>query len=189
MKSFKVLLGLAAVLMMSQAADAKEKKKKKKDSSSMSSGASSDSSSESSDGGGHRGYGLAGCGLGSIVFGAKPGMIQVVAATLNLTGFQTIGMTAGTSNCDIPEMGHQAAAFIEVNKEIVKKDAARGNGESLESLAQILGCTKSESFNRMMQQNFENIFKNKNSSFETTRQIINSIKQDANLNSSCASLS
>ncbi len=187
MKSFKLMLALTAVLMMGHAADAKEKKRKKKDSSSDSSGGTA--SSDYSDGGGNRGYGVAGCGLGSIVFGAKPGMIQVVAATLNGTGMQTIGITAGTSNCDIPEMGHQAAAFIEVNKEIVKKDAARGNGESLENLAQILGCTNSESFNTMMQQNFENIFRSESSTYETTRQIINAIKQDAKLNATCASLS
>lgn len=186
MKSFKILLSIAAVLMMSHAADAKEKKRKKRSSESSSMGDSMSSGGGSSHEG--KAYGLAGCGLGSIVFGAKPGFIQVVAATLNFTGFQTIGMTAGTSNCDIPEMGHQAAAFIEVNKEIVKKDAARGNGESLENLAQILGCTNSNDFNQMLQQNFENIFKSENSSMETTRLIINSIKQDAKLTSSCAAL-
>lgn len=192
MKSFRILLALALVLMMGHAAEAKGKKKKK-DSSTSSSGSSGSGDSDTdssggSGGGGGRGYGVAGCGLGSIVFGAKPGMIQIVAATLNGTGVQTIGITAGTSNCDIPEMGHQAAAFIEVNKEIVKKDAARGNGEALENLAQILGCTNSESFNQMMQQNFENIFKSENSTYESTRQIINSIKQDAKLTSSCAAL-
>ena len=44
------------------------------------------------------GYGAAGCGLGSMVFGSKPGAEQVVAATTNGTfGSQTFGITFGTS--------------------------------------------------------------------------------------------
>ena len=46
------------------------------------------------------GYGSAGCGLGAIVFGSKPGMIQVLAATTNATFYsQTFGITTGTSEC------------------------------------------------------------------------------------------
>ena len=46
------------------------------------------------------GYGAAGCGLGAIVFGSKPGMIQVLAATTNATFYsQTFGITTGTSEC------------------------------------------------------------------------------------------
>src|SRR4051812_1818938 len=67
-----------------------------------------------------QGYGVAGCGLGSIVFGPKPGMIQIVAATLNGTGGQTFAITSGTSNCDISEMSQQAAVFIEINHETFK---------------------------------------------------------------------
>jgi len=45
-----------------------------------------------------QGYGMAGCGIGSIVFADKPGMIQIIAATLNGTaGSQTFGITSGTS--------------------------------------------------------------------------------------------
>ena len=45
-------------------------------------------------------YGAAGCGLGSVVFGAKTGFVQVFAATTNGTsGNQTSGITSGTSNC------------------------------------------------------------------------------------------
>ena len=60
-----------------------------------------------------QGYGMAGCGLGSILFGAKPGKIQILSGTTNgIYGNQTFGISSGTSNCDIPEMGQQAAAFI-----------------------------------------------------------------------------
>ena len=40
-------------------------------------------------------YGLAGCGLGSMVFGDQKGMIQILAATTNNTfGTQTFGITS-----------------------------------------------------------------------------------------------
>src|SRR4051812_6327755 len=60
-----------------------------------------------------QGYGLAGCGLGSVVFGPKPGMVQVAAATTNnYIVPQTFAISSATSNCDIPQMGQQAAVFI-----------------------------------------------------------------------------
>lgn len=135
------------------------------------------------------GYGLAGCGLGSIVFGAKPGMVQIAAATTNNWIFpQTFAITSGTSNCDIPEMGHQAALFIEVNKETVRKEAARGQGETVSDLAQIFNCKDTAVFGRKMQQNYENIF-NHDNAFDSTREIINTIKQDAELGATCDQLS
>lgn len=132
-----------------------------------------------------QGYGVAGCGLGSIVFGPKPGMIQIVAATLNGTGGQTFGITTGTSNCDIPGMGHQAAAFIEVNREIVSKDAARGQGETISSLASIMNCSDASVFGQNLQQNYEQIFATENNSYDVTRKIISTIEANPALKSTC----
>ncbi len=132
-----------------------------------------------------QGYGVAGCGLGSIVFGAKPGIIQVVAATLNGTGGQTFAITTGTSNCDIPEMGHQAAVFIEVNRAILAKDASRGQGETVEGLASILNCSDATAFGQGLQSNFGTIFKKENNSFEATRAILSTIESTPALKSSC----
>src|SRR5256885_13892242 len=79
-------------------------------------------------------YGLAGCGLGSMIFGDQKGMIQVLAATTNGTvGSQTFGITSGTSNCG--EAGFSSSAtrtFIEGNREALAKDAARGSGETID---------------------------------------------------------
>lgn len=133
-----------------------------------------------------QGYGLAGCGLGSVVFGPKTGMIQIVAATLNGTGGnQTFGITTGTSNCDIPGMGHQAAAFIEVNREIVSKDAARGQGETIASLASILNCQDETAFGQNLQQNYESIFATENNSYDVTRKILSTIEANPTLKSTC----
>ena len=47
------------------------------------------------------GYGMAGCGLGSLLFGNdNTTLMQILAATTNgLFGSQTFGITSGTSNC------------------------------------------------------------------------------------------
>jgi hypothetical protein len=134
-----------------------------------------------------QGYGMAGCGLGSIVFGAKPGIIQVVAATLNAWGGQTFAITTGTSNCDIPEMAHQAAAFIETNREALRKDAARGEGATVVGLASLLKCNNSGIFGVKLQQNYEHIFSSQES-YETTRRILETIRNDAELKPVCETL-
>ena len=131
-------------------------------------------------------YGTAGCGLGSLAFHAQPGFIQVVAATLNdLGGNQTFGISTGTSNCDIPQSGQQAAVFIEVNREILAKDASRGQGETIDGLASILGCDDSATLGQALQSNFDNVFKKENGSYEATRAIITTIKANPTLNSTC----
>jgi len=90
-------------------------------------------------------YGTAGCGLGSVVFGAEPGFAQVFAATTNGTSYtQTFGISSGTSNC-VPAA--KAAAFnsqrlfLEQNFASVAMDAAQGDGETLRGLAATLGCS------------------------------------------------
>ncbi len=101
---------------------------------------------------------MAGCGLGSIVFGQKPGMIQIVAATLNGTGGnQTFGVTFGTSNCSEPGVFAKATDFIETNKVALEKDIVRGEGESLASLSQVLECSN-QSFAPEMKRNYVSTF-------------------------------
>lgn len=138
-----------------------------------------------------QGYGMAGCGLGSMVFGDKPGMIQIVAATLNgIYGNQTFGITSGTSNCETPARAQRSAAFfITANRETIQKDIARGSGETLTSLSQILGCKNSDQVGMKLQQNYPAIFPNDKA---PTDRVINSImstlKQDSDLGKSCSAV-
>lgn len=90
------------------------------------------------------GYGAAGCGLGSLVLGSKPGFMQVFAATTNGTSYsQSFGITSGTSNC-IP--GSKAAAFnkqrefVDTNLASLASEMAQGTGETLLAFTQTLGC-------------------------------------------------
>ena len=136
--------------------------------------------------GAEKGYGMAGCGLGSVVFGAKKGIIQVVGATLNGTsGNQTFGITFGTLNCDISESGMQAAVYIENNREVVTKEAARGNGETLIGLASILKCSDQSAFNSSVQSNFEKVFINSDNAYSNVKSLMEVINSNEQLKSSC----
>lgn len=105
-------------------------------------------------------YGTAGCGLGSILFGSKPGIVQVFAATTNgFLGTQTFGITSGTSNCGGQAVTVVAAKqFIETNREAFAKDVSRGQGETINTLASLGGCGDSKAVAATLQRNFKVIF-------------------------------
>lgn len=89
-----------------------------------------------------QGYGMAGCGLGSIVFGQQKGMVQIFAATTNgIVLNQSFGLTSGTSNCGDSARVNAANVFIEQNKLALEKDIARGQGETVRSLQALLECS------------------------------------------------
>jgi hypothetical protein len=91
-----------------------------------------------------QGYGTAGCGVGSIVFGDKPGMIQIVAATINDYSGQTFAISTGTSNCGESGKSARANQFIETNKVALENDLSRGAGESIVALSEVMGCKNSD---------------------------------------------
>jgi hypothetical protein len=135
-------------------------------------------------------YGKAGCGLGSMVFGDNPKWwAQTFAATTNGTfASQTFGITTGTSNCDAAKPGKKSAkAFIETNREALAKDIARGNGETIVSLAAIGGCNDSKAVGSKLQTNFIGIFPYATVSDEVVSDsIIDMMSADASL--SCNAL-
>ncbi len=105
-------------------------------------------------------YGMAGCGLGSMAFGAQPGLIQVLAATTNgIFGTQTFGITTGTSNCTDTGGGIASAkAFVETNRQALAKDISRGGGETVANLSTLSGCSSSTAVGSALQRNFRTIF-------------------------------
>lgn len=111
------------------------------------------------------GYGDAGCGLGAMVLGSEKGWTQVFAATLNGTsGNQTFGITSGTSNCTdggAVAMEKQVPHFVEVNRFALAKEAARGGGETVSGLANLLGCD-SGVLGKNMQKNYDQLFVDSN---------------------------
>jgi len=130
------------------------------------------------------GYGTAGCGLGSIIFKAKPGFMQVFSATTNQWFGQTFAITSGSSNCDIPRMGMAAATFIEMNRALVSKEGARGQGDSISGLASIFRCNDASYFGQKIKQNYSDVFGSEDA-YESSRQITNIIRGDRQLTKSC----
>ena len=103
-------------------------------------------------------YGTAGCGLGSLVFNDQPGKIQIVSATLNGTGYQTFGITTGTSNCTEGDSRDQASLYITVNQEALAKDISRGSGETLAGLSKLLQCSDEAALGTTLQRNYQKLF-------------------------------
>ena len=93
-------------------------------------------------------FGMAGCGIGSLIFEDQPGKIQILASTTNTYFYQTSSISSGTSNCT-DEPGQQASLFIAINSESLKKDISRGNGETVSGLARIYGCQDASALDRL----------------------------------------
>lgn len=109
--------------------------------------------------GGRSVYGAAGCGVGSLIFGDQPGMVQVLAATTNGTlGNQTFGITTGTLNCGDAAIGTKGASlFIEANKEALAKDVSRGSGETITTLSHLAGCKDAAAVGETLKANFTTV--------------------------------
>jgi hypothetical protein len=140
-----------------------------------------------------RNYGMAGCGWGSLVFD-KNGS-QILAATTNGTfANQSFGITFGTANCD--DDANSATAqrmdnFVIANKVALASDMAKGQGETLSNLAEIMGCSVSaQDLGQALQSNFRAIFPKADvTPNDVTDSIITVIRSNQNLSGSCKNVS
>lgn len=107
--------------------------------------------------GSYQNYGMAGCGLGSLVFDDRPGMVQILAGTLNTLGGQTFAITSGTSNCGESGKLARVEQFIDINKLTLEKELSRGEGEALSSLAHLVGCND-KAFSSELSKNYTEKF-------------------------------
>src|SRR4029078_12785972 len=92
------------------------------------------------------GYGPAGCGLGAMLIGSKPGFTPIFAATTNgLFGNQTFGISSGTLGCAAPPSPGVASAknYVETNRQSFAKDVARGQGATLANPRHVARCADS----------------------------------------------
>lgn len=107
------------------------------------------------------GYGMAGCGLGSMIF-QQHDSTQILAATTNGTsGTQTFGISTGTSNCG-PQgklfTQEQVESYVAANQHALKNDIARGNGEAVDGLAQLMGAQDVAQFRSTLKANYSKLF-------------------------------
>jgi hypothetical protein len=106
-----------------------------------------------------------GCGWGSKLFDGQSGVVpQVLAATSNnFYGTQTFAITSGTSGCTqdgTVRSSWKTALFIDGNKDKLARDMSVGSGETLDSLAHLLGVQSQDraAFDRMAKDNVSRIF-------------------------------
>lgn len=90
-----------------------------------------------------------GCGLGSIIFEGQSGIApQVLAATTNGTfGNQTFGISFATLGCakdGVVTVPSPVAMFLDTNLDKLAYEMATGEGETLESLAALIGVEESD---------------------------------------------
>ena len=105
------------------------------------------------------------CGWGAKLFDGQSGIApQVLAVTTNGTfGNQTFAITSGTSGCTqdgTVKSNWKTALFIDGNKEMLARDMSVGSGETLDSLAHLMGVEAQDraAFNQVAKENLSKIF-------------------------------
>ena len=106
-------------------------------------------------------YGMAGCGLGSVIMGPKNA--QVLASTTNQTSYQSVSILSGTSNC----VTNSKSVALEAQKEFftenfatLSKEIAQGDGDSVKALSDTFGCSQEAypQFAKQLQSSYSEIF-------------------------------
>jgi hypothetical protein len=125
-------------------------------------------------------YGPAGCGLGNLIFKKDN---QILAATTNgSSDSQMFGITSGTSNCTddgAVASAKQVPLFIEANRMALANDVARGSGETVANLSQVMGCSNAAVLASVLQRNYRSIFTSeKAESTEISGNIMAIVKKD-----------
>lgn len=139
-----------------------------------------------------KGYGMAGCGLGSVIIGPAPGIVQIFAATSNATFTNnTSAITTGTSNCSadgVIKAELEQRIYVAQNMQGLEMDISRGNGENLSSMAYLMGCSANsmEQFNATAKKDYDKIFSVKSDGPEfVLHELKKSIAADKALAQSC----
>jgi hypothetical protein len=139
-----------------------------------------------------KGYGMAGCGLGSIIIGPKPGAIQILAATSNATSSNnTSAITTGTSNCSadgVIKAELEQRIYVAQNMQGLEMAISRGNGEKLSSMAYLMGCSinSMDQFSATVKKDYDKIFSVKADGPEfVLHELKKSIAADKTLAQSC----
>ncbi len=121
----------------------------------------------------------AGCGIGSMIFAGQSGKVfKVLAATTNgILGNQTIGITFGTLGCSgtgTVTSSQRLVLFIDGNMDNLARDIAKGEGETLATLAEVWGIEEADkaAFNQFTQDNFAQVFQ---SEFVTSQDVLSNL--------------
>ena len=114
-----------------------------------------------------RRYGMAGCGVGSMILTKNdvPNQIGVWALNLGLAYVSsffhpTWAMSSGSYNCtDSPaETAMEQEVFLQANFATLTKEAASGARLHLDGLAEVFGCEDKPGFAQLSQSRFNHLF-------------------------------
>jgi hypothetical protein len=137
--------------------------------------------------------GSSGCGPGWYLLKDNSLVSSSLRNTTNaVVPVATSGMTSGTSNCtkhSIVKTEEQSRHFVTHNYFEIKTEAAKGRGEYMTSLAQVIGCDSSvhKHFQNSLQKNFLKIFPlGKVQPDESLKEIYNTILSDDQLIQKCS---
>jgi hypothetical protein len=107
-----------------------------------------------------------GCGLGAQIIkdDSSAVMLALQATTNGTSGNQTFGITSGTSGCKKVKfvMNDAAQEFVASNMDELAKDIAMGQGESVDTLAELLNVEDKAEFSAALQSNYNAIYTSKN---------------------------
>lgn len=133
-------------------------------------------------------YGMAGCGLGSLVFEDQPGKVQIVAGILNnIVSPQTSAITSGTSGCYSDGGSAATDRYIENNQIALQEDIARGQGETLSGLLTIWKCEETGKVGSALQGSYEQIYSSSSPS-AVKGALQNTIKSNKDIATTCKAL-
>ena len=103
-----------------------------------------------------------GCGLGAMIIkdDSSAVMLALQATTNGTSGNQTFGVTSGTSGCKKTKfvMNERASEFVASNMDQLAKEIAMGQGESVDTLAELLNVDDKASFAVALQENYNKIY-------------------------------
>jgi len=107
-----------------------------------------------------------GCGLGSQIIkeDSTAVMLSLQATTNGTSGNQTFGITSGTSGCKKVKfvMNERASEFVASNMDQLAKEIAMGQGESVDTLAELLAVEDKQEFASALQSNYNSIYTSQN---------------------------
>lgn len=106
-----------------------------------------------------------GCGLGSLIIDKQGILWNLFQVTTNQTfGIQTFGITSGTSGCKSGKvaMDSRTQEFVAANMDALSQEIARGNGEHLDTLVELLNVENKEAFKVALQENYHKLYANAN---------------------------
>ena len=127
--------------------------------------------------------GPAGCGVGNLIFKKEN---QILAETINGISSQTSALTSGTSGCKEGGDMAQMVMFVESNRVALSNDAARGQGETVEALSSIMGCSDAGALGEALKANYGSIFdQNRENSIAISKSIRQSVEKSPALARSC----